>query len=71
MKYAKTKTTADILQKIESIEKEVKDLKLYVLKDFSPSSKKVISLKGILKGVTITEKDVSSAKKALYSSVKL
>jgi hypothetical protein len=71
MKYAKAKTTADILQKIESIEKEVKDLKLCVLKDLSPSGKKVISLKGILKGVTITDQDIAAAKKNLFSSVKL
>jgi hypothetical protein len=30
----------------------------------------VISLKGILKGVTITEQDIATAKKALSSSVK-
>jgi len=38
--------TADILHKIENIEKEVMDLKLSILKDLSPSGKKVISLKG-------------------------
>jgi hypothetical protein len=71
MKFAQKKTTPDILHKIENIEKEVKDLKLSILKDLSPSGKKVISLKGILKGVTITEQDISAAKKTLFSSVKL
>ena len=70
MKYAQIKTTSDILHKIENIENEVKELKLTILKDLSPSGKKVISLKGILKGVAITEQDIASAKK-LFSNVKL
>ena len=71
MKYAQKKTTPDILHRIENIEKEVKDLKLSILKDLSPSGKKVISLKGILKGVTITEQDIAAAKKSLSSSIKI
>ncbi len=65
MKFAQKKTTPDILHKIENIEKEVKDLKLSILKDLSPSGKKVLSLKGILKGITITEQDIAAAKKSL------
>jgi hypothetical protein len=34
-----------------------------ILKDLSPSGKKVISLKGILKGVDISEQEIASAKK--------
>ena len=71
MKHAPSKTTADILHKIQNIEKEVLDLKLSVLKDLSPSGKKIISLKGILKGVDITEQDIATAKKSLYSSTEL
>jgi len=48
MKHAPSKTPADILHKIENIEKEVLDLKLSILKDLSPSGKKVVSLKGLL-----------------------
>ncbi len=70
MKQLPLKTTADILHKIENIEKKVMDLKLFILKDLSPSGKKVISLKGILKGVNITEQEIASAKKSLYSSTK-
>ena len=69
MKNQSTKGTSEILHKIETIEKEVLDLKLSILKDFSPSGKKVISLKGIIKGVDITEQDIASAKKSLYSNV--
>ena len=71
MKHTPSKTTADILHKIQNIEKEVLDLKLLILKDLSSSGKKVISLKGILKGVDITEQDVATAKKSLYSSTKM
>jgi hypothetical protein len=71
MKHTSPKTTADILHKIENIEKEVFDLKLSILKDLSPSGEKVISLKGILKGVDISEQDIASAKKSLYNSTVL
>ena len=59
----------DMLHKIETLEKEIVDLKLTVLRKLTPTGKKVISLKGILKGVDITEEDVTSAKKSLYSKI--
>ena len=67
MKHTSAKGTIDMLHKIETIEKEVMDLKLSVLKDLSPSGTKVISLKGIHKDVEITEEDIAAAKKSLYS----
>ena len=69
MKHAAVENTVEILHKIETIEKEVMNLKLSVLKKLTPSSKKVISLKGILKHVDITEEDITSAKKSLYSKI--
>jgi len=71
MKNLSTKSTTEILNKIEAIEKEVLDLKLSILKQFSPPDKKVISLKGIIKGIDITDKDIASAKQSLYSNVEL
>ena len=62
-----TKSTVDMLQKIEAIEKEVMDLKIYVLKKLAPTGKKVVSLKGILKGIEITDEDINSVKRSLYS----
>jgi len=59
----------NILQKIGSIEKEIVDLKLSVLKRLTPNGKKVIKLKGILKGVQITDDDICSVKKSLYSKI--
>ena len=69
MKRSTAKNTAEILQKIENIEKEVMGLKLTLLKNLTPSGKKIISLKGILKGIEVTEEDISSAKKSLYSKI--
>jgi hypothetical protein len=69
MKTTAIKNTADILQKIETLEKEVKILKLSVLKKLTPSGKKIIKLKGILKGVDITDEDITSAKKSLCSKI--
>ena len=69
MKSSAAKGTVDVLHKIETIEKQVMDLKLSVLKKMSPSGQKVISLRGILKGVSVTEQDIAAAKKSLYSKV--
>jgi hypothetical protein len=66
-----SKSTVDMLQKIETIEKEVMDLKVSVLKKLAPTGKKAISLKGILKGLEVTDEDINSAKKSLYSKVGL
>ena len=71
MKHAAAKSTVDILHKIEIIEKEIMGLKLSVLKKLTPTSQNVISIKGILKGVEISEKDIKAAKKSLYSKVEL
>jgi hypothetical protein len=57
-----------MLHKIETIEKQVMDLKLSVLTNLTPTGKNVISLKGILKGIEITEKDIATAKKSLYDT---
>jgi len=71
MKHTTAKSTVDILHKIETIEKEVMGLKLSVLKKLSPTKQNVVSLKGILKGVEISEKDITAAKKSLYGKVGL
>jgi len=71
MKHAATKSTVDMLHKIETIEKEVMGLKLSVLKKLTPTRQNVVSLKGILKNVEISEQDINTAKKSLYSKVGL
>jgi hypothetical protein len=69
MKRGAAKSAIGLLQKIENIEKEVMGLKLTLLKNLTPSGKKVTSLKGIVKGFEITEDDISSAKKSLYTKI--
>lgn len=56
------------LTKLEKIEKELlKFKKGGVLK----LPKKIISLKGILKGIKISEEDIKKAKKSLFKEIKL
>jgi len=71
VKQAVLKDPSEILHKIETIEKEVINLKLSVLKKLTPSGKRIISLKGIIKGVDISEKDTEQAKKSLYSKLEI
>lgn len=56
IKKAVAKDTVEMLHKIKTIEKEIMNLKLSVLKKLIPSEKKVTKLKGIIKGLDITKK---------------
>lgn len=66
MKQAR-KESIEILQDIEDIEDKISDLKLSVLKKLTPSKSHLVSLKGILKGIEISEQDIQKAQKSLYS----
>ncbi len=48
-------------KKISDIEQEIRSLKRLFL-----SRKKVISLKGMLKGISITEDEIENAKRSLF-----
>ena len=69
MKQIVAKDTVDVLHKIKTIEKEIMDLKVFILKKLTPTGKKIISLKGILKGIDVSDEDIASAKKSLYSKI--
>ncbi|MDN3514334.1 MAG: hypothetical protein NG747_08040 [Candidatus Brocadia sp.] len=71
MKQAVLKDPVEILRRIEILEKEVVNLKLSVLKKLTPPVKKIVSFKGIIKGVDISEKDIDQAKNSLHSKVKM
>lgn len=62
---------SQVLQKLATLEEQVREMKLSVLKQFTPSKKNLISLKGILKGVKVSEEDIAKAKKSLYSRMPL
>ncbi|MBU4298919.1 hypothetical protein KJ636_02660 [Patescibacteria group bacterium] len=55
-------------QKLEELEKEILKLKKGAGFKFPP---KIISLKGILKGIKITEEDIEKAKKSLFKEAKI
>jgi hypothetical protein len=69
MRRTSQKATSEMLHKIENIGKDILNLKMTFLKNITPGSKKITSLKSIVKGVSIAEQDISSAKKALYNKV--
>ena len=71
MKQIVVKDNINMLHKIETIEKEVKDLKLSLLKKLTPTKKRLIKLRGILKDIEITDEDIASAKKSHYSKMGL
>ena len=53
-----------IYPKLNAIENDIKNLKLLILQHQKPG--KIVSLKGLLKGVKIKEEDFSEAKKSLF-----
>jgi len=71
MKSATVDSTSDILHKIEAIEHDLMAIKLSLLKKLTPSRKKVVSLKGIIKGIDVTDEDLASAKSSLYGKVEV
>ena len=56
-----------LLSKFNKIENEIKELKISLVK--SKNYGKKVSLKGLLAGVKISEKDIDKAKKNLFSGV--
>ncbi len=70
MKIKTPNATVEVFHKIELIEEDVSDLKFSILKNISPSKKNLVSLKGILKGIDVTDIDIQSAKKSLYGRIK-
>jgi len=71
MKPATLESTSDILHKIEAIEHDLMTVKLSLLKKFNPSGNKVISLKGIIGGIDVTDEEVVAAKYSLYDRVEV
>lgn len=69
MKQAALKSTSDVLHKIETIEKEVMKLKLYVLNKLSPTDKKVKQTNGkkcSLAGIIDIAKDCSDTDLSIH-----
>ncbi|MDA8078382.1 MAG: hypothetical protein M0Z79_05525 [Nitrospiraceae bacterium] len=71
MKQTALKEDIDTLSRIASIEQDVAMLKSSILRKATPSGTRLVKLKGIIKGVDITETDINAARSSLYSSVKI
>lgn len=71
MKQAAAKYPVDILDQIATIEQDLLNLKLSMLKRFAPTSKKNVKLKGVLKGIDISNDDILAARKSLYDRMEL
>jgi hypothetical protein len=55
-----------LAKKVDMIQRDLDFLKLSLTKGFQ--TKKVVSLKGILKGIEVEDEDVEEAKKSLFKS---
>jgi hypothetical protein len=69
MRSSQAETNGDLLNRIEAIEQDVRALKLTILKKMHPQGKKPISLRGVLKGIEITDHDIKLARKSLYGKI--
>jgi len=56
----------DIKQKLELIENELYNLKAIIIKITQQKTKKILHLKGLLKGISINEEDIKKARKSLF-----
>ena len=71
MKHAILKPDVDTLSQIAAIERDIALLKSSILRKATPSSTRLVKLKGILQGVDITDEDINAARSSLYSSVNI
>ena len=61
--------TSLLNKKLETIENEVYSLKSMLLKIVQePKPKKIVKIKGLLKGISVSEEDIEEAKKSLFKS---
>ena len=59
----------DINKKLEMLENEVSDIKSMLIKlSQSPQDRKIVSLKGLLKGIEVDEEDIEEAKASLFKA---
>jgi len=59
----------DINKKLEALENEIIDLKSMLIKlSQSTQNRKIVSLKGMLKGIKVDDKDIEDAKSSLFKT---
>lgn len=57
----------NIHSELNTIKKEISEIKLILMQNKKP--KKIVSLKGILKGIKFNENEIKKAKKSLFKGV--
>lgn len=57
------------LSRVADLERDIALLKSSLLKTSTPSSARVVKLKGVLKGVDVTEEDIAAARRSLHSTI--
>lgn len=57
-----------LAKKVDAIQKDLEFLKVSVAKGSQVKPKKVVSLKGVIKGVKIEDSDVRGAKRSILKS---
>lgn len=55
----------EIYPELKKIENEIQNLKILILQT-QQMPKQIVPLKGMLKGITVTEEDIKEAKKSLF-----
>lgn len=55
----------EIYPELKKIENEIQGLKVLIIKTHE-MPKQTVSLKGMLKGITVTEEDIKEAKKSIF-----
>ena len=59
----------DINKKLEAMENEITNLKSMIIKiSQSPKQRKIVELKGLLKGFKIDDEDIAEAKATLFKT---
>jgi len=59
----------DINKKLEMLENEVSDIKSMLIRlSQSPQDRKIVSLKGMLKGIKVEDEDIEEAERSLFKS---
>ncbi len=59
----------DINKKLEALENEITDLKSMLIKlSQSAQNRKIVSLKGTLKGIKVDDEDIEESKSSLFKA---
>ncbi|MDI6707565.1 MAG: hypothetical protein QMD21_07175 [Candidatus Thermoplasmatota archaeon] len=62
-------TIESVYEELNSVKKELNELKNMLIKIARPPlHRKIVSLKGLLKGISVKDEDIKEAKKSLFKN---